>query len=382
MDYQAVLDDIFKTYLVAKPQLCGRPDRDTRAPLRLVRLGKKLDILPQPENTIIVTGSKGKGSCARLIAKGLQNIAPHAQVGLVTSPELQDHNDRMKINDEVISKKDFCRHYERIKPHLSPLDPPAYYSPYGLFLLIALSWFRERACDYWVIETGRGVRFDEGGQIEARLGVVTSVFFEHATYIGPTLKDIRADKLSLKNTCAEVVLGRQVLGKEFLSNGMEPAWISENHRLATEALQRFLKKPDVSVLPCPLPSFARKETADGTILYYEAMISRESADWDFLKGLISFFKDGIIFYLNLPDDKDVEGIVAGLQNLGAKFEFIKLTGERGLMTYEKTPKAPVLECPFNNSQLLKECLTLEGVKVAYFIGPQTYIRLVREAFFK
>lgn len=381
MTYQDVLDRIFESFLKAKPFLEGRFDRDVRDPERLLNIARNLNLLPPAAKTIIVTGSKGKGSCARLIASGLQQTLSDAKVALMVSPEEFEHTDRIRINAKTISKTDFIYHYEQISNFLFPLEPPAYYSPYGLFLLIALSWFKENACTHYVLETGRGVRFDEGGQIAAEVGVVTSIFLEHAAQIGPTLKEIREDKLSLAENCQHLVIGNQVKGEALRGGASLPSWVFESHRLSNEALGVFLKRLDVRFTPCPLPSFGCREFKDGLILYYEALIARESADLDFLEALLKRHKGCMAFFVCLPDDKDINGISTALLGLGADVRYLKITGERGIMTYQKTPPAVIYDGPFNDPHALQKSLDFTGLEAAYFIGPQTFIRLVREAYF-
>ncbi len=197
MGYQRALDEIFASYLRAKDGLLGKYDREVRTPEVVVDLARRLDLLPPRDRLVRVTGSKGKGSVTRLVAALLGEARPGEPVGCVTSPEEIEHTDRMRVDGEPIPEADFVRIWSGLRGRLDlaerELPPGRYLSPSGLMLLVALSWFRERGVVHFVIEGGRGVRWDEVGRMPSKVGVVTSVFLEHAEYIGPDIADVAAD---------------------------------------------------------------------------------------------------------------------------------------------------------------------------------------------
>ncbi len=187
------------------------PDSQVRRPQYLANWLAAHSLLPLAQKTIIVTGSKGKGSTARMIAWHLQRAG--YRVGLVVSPEELHHLDRIRIHNRPIKANDFIRLVQQIMPPLFLLEKTIhqeghsfyYHSPSDLFLVLALAWFHEQAVDYWVLEGGRGAQFDLIGQIPAQIGVVTSVFLEHASFLGSDEQAIANDKFSLLNNCQSVV---------------------------------------------------------------------------------------------------------------------------------------------------------------------------------
>ncbi|NVJ92903.1 MAG: hypothetical protein HWE34_14670 [Methylocystaceae bacterium] len=375
MHYERALDLIFASYLKAKPLIAGKLDREVRDPSFLLSIARKHDLLPAPDKVLKVTGSKGKGTVARLCAHNL--MAHRGKVALLVSPEEITHLDRMSINGQIITEAEFLSCFEEIWGYIEQPQSPHYLSPYGLFLLIALCWFKRQDVDCMVIETGRGVRFDEGGQLPAKVGVVTSVFLEHPTYLGPHVEDIRADKMSLGETC------------DFLINGCEispvstqyPAWYGKACAIAQRALQAFCGQ-EITVQEIPVASFGQKENEAGQVMIYEGMIAKESADVEFLKALLAQYKGEVVFYISLPDDKDVAGVCDLLQNLGASFKHIIMTGERGFLSYEKARVQSVAyEGAYDDVVGLQQGLNLGTAKVIYFIGTQTFLRLVKQAFF-
>ena len=374
MNYQDALDHIFRSFITAKPFIQGKFDRDVRNPRILLNVAEKLDNLPPADKVLKVTGSKGKGTVARLCAQGLQQ---YGKTALLVSPEEIDHTDRMSINAQVISKDRFVSCFEKIWSAVPAVKPPEYLSPYGLFLLVALQWFKEEGVDFYVIETGRGVRYDEGGQLPARTAVVTSVFLEHAGYLGPTLDEIRQDKMSISETVRHTVIGEDVTYEP----GERPNWYVQCQHLAQQALEKLLDQP--VVLPdgrCA--SFGVKKDEQGRQWFYEGLISKESADERYLARLIETYGEELLFVLSLPDDKDVEGIVGLLDQLGGRTRHVVLSGERGVLSYEKTASFEVCYTgPYDDPACFRDQLDVDAAKVVYFIGTQTFLRLVKQAFF-
>lgn len=374
MNYTQSLDLIFQSYLAAKPMIVGKLDRVVRNPEILLDVARKLDILPDPRCVIKVTGSKGKGTVARLCAQGLSH---YDKTGVVLSPEEISHLDRMRINGLSITEERFIQCFQTVWAAIDLPKPPAYLSPYGLFLLIALQWFKEEGVSYVVIETGRGVKYDEGGQMAARLGIVTSIFFEHPSYLGPTLDDIRADKLSISESCEDVI----VADDHMPAGDQVPGWYQKSQQLARQALAQFLDH-DVDLPDGPCASFGHREI-DGRLFYYEGMIAPESADKAFLQKLIKRHKGSVCFYISLPDDKDFSGVCDLLESLGCDNRHIIMTGERGVLSYDQARKKTLAyEGPYDDVGAIRQGLMFGDHEVCYFIGTQTFLRLIKQAYFQ
>jgi folylpolyglutamate synthase/dihydropteroate synthase len=208
---QSGLDYVFGFFERGHRRQAGRYDREVRRPDVFAAIAAEHRILPSPRRTVLITGSKGKGSCARLIAAYLQQQGK--KVGLVLTPEERHHLDRIRIDGEAIGADDFLRLLDSFK---SALDATAdtvsgtyYHPPTAIFLLIALKHFRERDVDYIVIEGGRGAQYDEIGRLQAAVGIVTSILPEHLNKLGPTLREICIDKFSLAHHCDTLVCSAQ-----------------------------------------------------------------------------------------------------------------------------------------------------------------------------
>jgi len=374
MNYQDTLDLIFKSFIAAKPYIQGKFDREVRKPELLLNVARKLDILPSPEKIIKVTGSKGKGTVARLCAS---RLADYGRVALVVSPEEIDHTDRMQINGVCITQDRFAACFAKVWAAVEEPTAPDYLSPYGLFLLTAFMWFNEEGVDYYVIETGRGVRFDEGGQLHAKTGVVTSVFLEHASYLGPTFEEIYEDKLSIVETCEDLIVGEM----QDETDGLMPAWYATCQAIAQQVLETFLDQK-IALPDGTCASFGHRTDDAGRLWVYEGMISKDSADEAYLRKLIKTHEGQVQFYVSLPDDKDFTGVCELLDGLDASVNHIILTGERGVLSYEQATRCDVAyKGGFDDVGALQQNLSIPKNHAIYFIGTQTFLRLVKQAYF-
>lgn len=148
--------------------------------------------------TILVTGSKGKGSVACMIA---QILSDSANVGLMTSPHILKFNERFRVNGTCITDEEFCELTEKTKELFNPvkdsLKPGECISPIGLQCALALQFFLNHQTDYQVFECGKGVKYDDVNQIFHEYAVINSIFLEHTRELGNTLSEIAKDKASI-----------------------------------------------------------------------------------------------------------------------------------------------------------------------------------------
>ena len=142
------LDEIYRSYLRARPLVAGRFDRDVRHPEIVWRIALSLDLLPPPSRVIKIAGSKGKGTTARFAADLVAQAKPDARVGLFVSPHEIQQTDRIRLDGAPMAADEFCRTVDRISAAVreeeAALPPGQYISPVGYFLLIALDWYRRQ----------------------------------------------------------------------------------------------------------------------------------------------------------------------------------------------------------------------------------------------
>jgi len=397
LSYQEALDHIFASYMAVKAGHAGKFDREIRQPGTLISLAAELGVLPAPERTLRITGSKGKGTTSRLVARYLKAELPAATVGLLVSPEELDHTDRMQVNGTPVTKADFARIYTGLVPRLeallSTMPEGGYLSPSGLFMLIALVWFKEQGVSHYVLETGRGVRHDEVGQIASDVSVVTSILLEHALNLGPTLPDIAADKLSVTRNSKHLVC-LPALYETYktlipappapLAPARRlpayPAWFELNDRLARSAVAAHLRHEVTAEVELASPSFGWVDYK-GTRIAYDAIINAASADRALYRE--AFSGKSTLILASLPDDKDRDGLFKLFEETGAEVREIALSGTRGYLHYEKAKADGRLltVVAFNDAEAFRK--VLDGAiaeyspDTVYIAGTQTYIRLFK-----
>lgn len=196
-------DYIYASYLKAEKNL-NFSDKDAvkRHPEYTENILRRLSKIP----TVTVTGSKGKGSVAYMIAEILRT---KLNVGLMTSPHISDFCERFRVNGEQISDEDFAKCVEKIKPDFSvierTLSPSEYISPIGLQAATALTYFNDKHTDINVIEHGKGAKYDDVTNITHQYAAINTVFLEHTRELGETLSEIAADKVHIITNDVKIV---------------------------------------------------------------------------------------------------------------------------------------------------------------------------------
>ena len=409
-------DSVFRSYVKFKNIEFQKLDRDVRAPLVFQAFWRDYFLIPAKSKIILITGSKGKGTSARWLAWNLQAI--QCKVGLVVSPEEVHHLDRIRLNNTPISSEDFERILQKILPileiYLLLYAPDRYLSPTGIFLTIALVWFKEMGVDYYVIEGGRGVLYDEIGQLNASLGIVTNIFSEHLIQLGGKLEDVVRDKLSLGLKCDTLLISEQAnkaieilkLQKNKLPNNIViaqpfntakqiindtqpnirfPAWLCEAAGLVSEALNSICVKQQTFQW-FNTPSFFQIHVLGATLIC-EPIVHALSLELEFLERLR---RKNVELIVGLSDDKDVNNILNtfakfGLNSLAA-FELASpvrhITSEWIKNTSVSVIKLGYLDCVHPDLNEFRDAMRkfIKKDTVYYVIGIQIFIRTVRLAY--
>ena len=205
---------VYRSLLKAKPYQTFENDAVTRAPYLTRELLTRLNVMPEKEKVLLVTGSKGKGSTSRMISSILQNHG--LKVGLFTSPHLVHYNERIRVNGKAISDERFLQYMNENRDVIDLVEgmiqqPMHYLGPTGIFLSIALKHFREEGTDINIIEIGRGGMFDDTNILPNKWAVITRIMEEHIGFLGETLEDIAKHKLGIMKDCTDtVIIGNQV----------------------------------------------------------------------------------------------------------------------------------------------------------------------------
>jgi dihydropteroate synthase len=143
-----------------------------------------------------IAGSNGKGSTARMAESVLREAG--YDVGLYTSPHLDDVRERVRIDGRKVSKAAVCEFVERVDPYVtSEAADGASPTFFETTTALAVWAFARTDVDIAVLEVGIGGRYDATGAVDAEAAAVTSVTLEHADILGDTIPEIARDKAAV-----------------------------------------------------------------------------------------------------------------------------------------------------------------------------------------
>ena len=159
----------------------------------------------QPDLPVVtVAGTNGKGSVTAFCTSILD--AAGYRVGTFTSPHLRDYRERIQIQGRLAASADLVFAFERIEAvRRIPPELPLTFFEYNA--LAAFLLFDAAKLDAWVLEVGLGGRLDAVNAVDATVGVVVSIGFDHQDYLGTTLAAIAREKAGIFRAGQSVILG-------------------------------------------------------------------------------------------------------------------------------------------------------------------------------
>ncbi len=206
MDYQQALDYLYS--FIGGQQGMQRPP----PMLNLVRTRALLAALGNPQHampSVIVAGTKGKGSTAALLEA--MTRAAGIRTGLWTSPHLHTYRERIQVNRQPITRDDLVRAVESIQPVVESMAGGTIGAPvtFAIGFALALRYFAEQNVDLAILEVGVGGRFDSAAVVTPILSVITPISYDHMDLLGDTLAQIAWEKAGIMKPGAPTVSAPQ-----------------------------------------------------------------------------------------------------------------------------------------------------------------------------
>ncbi len=185
-----------------------------RINLGLERIQSVMNFLGNPQDKIKIihiAGTNGKGSVSSILANIL--ICAGYKTGLYTSPHLVDYTERIKINNNQISKEDFAYYISQIINLNEDL------TEFEILSASAFKYFYDNKVDIAVIETGLGGRFDGTNICKTPvLEIITSISKDHTDRLGNTIEEIAFEKAGIIKENSAVICSKDNLGFDVIKN--------------------------------------------------------------------------------------------------------------------------------------------------------------------
>ena len=168
----------------------------------LERVRFLLRLLGRPQNSfksIVVAGTKGKGSVAAMIESVLRTAG--YRTGLYTSPHLHTFRERIRINGLLIPPGEMADLTSRLQVVVERIqtlgDPSLVPTTYELTTALGFLYFQKLGIEYGVLEVGLGGRLDAVNVVTPLVSVITSISLDHMQVLGDTLAKIAREKAGI-----------------------------------------------------------------------------------------------------------------------------------------------------------------------------------------
>jgi dihydrofolate synthase/folylpolyglutamate synthase len=202
------------------------------SPEALKRFTHLLRLLGNPQRGfkyIHIGGTSGKGSVASMVHSVL--VQAGHKTGLYLSPHVTTSIERIGVDNLLISPQELVALIEEIKPVIdlayqtSPYGRPSYFE---ILTALAFLYFKQKKCEYVVLEVGCGGRWDPTNVIPSpKVAIINLVDYDHVHFLGHTLSLI-----------AKVKSGIIKPGTTFFTT-------SKNKKKVLEIFRRVCKKQGV-----------------------------------------------------------------------------------------------------------------------------------------
>lgn len=174
--------------------------------VNLNNLLKATTFFSSPQNNmnfIHVTGTNGKGSVCKKLAKSFQSSG--YKTGLYISPHISSFRERIQINNKLIEKEFITDELENIFEILDLKCVELTY--FEIVTLLSLIYFKNNNIDIGIIEVGLGGNLDATNIIDPLVSVITSIGLDHTDSLGFTQDEIAEKKAGIIKENRPVVLG-------------------------------------------------------------------------------------------------------------------------------------------------------------------------------
>ena len=188
-----------------------------------------------PKKIIHIIGTNGKGSTGRFLAHYLHKMGYN--VGHYTSPHILKFNERIWINSQDIDDSTL----ENAHQYLQSVIPQKYLDTLSYFeytTILAMKCFENM--DYVILEAGLGGERDATSVFNRDLTLVTTIDYDHQSFLGNTIEDIAITKLnSIQN---QAIIGKQIHPEVLKIAKKYPTYLEFFNEYELKQIRNFIEK--------------------------------------------------------------------------------------------------------------------------------------------
>jgi len=299
---------------------------------------------------IHVAGTNGKGSVCAMLFYILKEAG--CKVGLYTSPHLKKFNERIRINDELITDKEIVEYFLKIKPYITNQ------SFFEITTAMAFLYFKEKNVDFAVLEVGLGGRLDATNVVVPLVSVITNIGLEHTELLGNTIEKIAFEKAGIIKNNVPVVTDAQgkalAVIKKIAKERNAPLFLpkkfpmikfdflngsfqQENKDIALTAMEILRKNHKIKIKEKQVIDGIKKTEWKGRLQFIDKNVLADSAHnpsgFEVLRKELTMIKqqkriNNFIFVVGIQNDKDILIMLKTISPLASAIIFTKSKNEK------------------------------------------------------
>jgi len=277
----------YEKYLTAESFLQALPAKHGQNPeifIKRMRFLLKLAKNPDKRLKIIhVAGTSGKGS----VCNGIYNLllAAKKKTGLHVSPFVSVSTEKIQANGKFISAGEFYNLVKEVKPLIDKCTKkfgcPSYFE---IWFLLSLKYFAKQKCEYAVLETGCGGRYDASNSVfNPLISIITNVGIDHQKLLGRTISEIAWQKAGIIRKNGIVISGadrsaaRKIIEKEAQKQNAQLIFVQDEHNPNTAIVQTAAKLLHIDLKKFPADLNEKKLAARFEIMQNKPLIILDGA---------------------------------------------------------------------------------------------------------
>ncbi|MBN1971801.1 MAG: hypothetical protein JXR48_17410 [Candidatus Delongbacteria bacterium] len=165
---------------------------------------------------IHIAGTNGKGSTANMLNQIY--VMSGYKTALFTSPHITDFNERIKVNNQMISDDDLARLTLELKEGIDLFKCTFFEATTA----IAIKYYIEKKVDIVLFEVGLGGRLDSTNIVTPLASLITGIDFDHMGMLGYSLIEIAREKAGIIKNKVPVIYNdnRKYIRKFFQSKAV------------------------------------------------------------------------------------------------------------------------------------------------------------------